>query len=262
VVPLLDRDEAIGYIEIANKAADYDENDQAFLEGIAKSMALVLRAMMQRESHERALSAALSAKEVLLQEAHHRVKNNLQVISSLLNLQAQSLPAAARIALEESQRRIRSMALIHEQLHTNGDVGQLDFGEYARALCTELFGAYGAAPNLVTLRLDLDPVTLDLNEATPCGLILNEIITNSLKHAFPNFRSGTVLVSLHCGAGNVVSLRVADDGIGMPPGFQSQESESLGLRIVNILTHQLDGNLRQEPGAGADFTLTFVRRDG
>ena len=99
-------------------------------------------------------------------------------------------------------------------------------------------------------------------EATPCSLILNEIVTNSLKYAFPDSRGGEILVSLNCGAGNVVSLRVADNGIGMPPDFHWQESKSLGLRIVDILTRQLCGDLRQEPGAGADFTLTFVKRDG
>jgi two-component sensor histidine kinase len=262
VAPLLDRDETIGYIEIGNKEDDYDESDRAFLGGMAKSLGPVLCALARRDAHESELSAALASKEVLLQELHHCVKNNLQIISSLLSLQAESLPAEGRKALDESQRRVRSMALIHEQLYSNTNLGRLDFGEYAQGLCTELFGAFGVASDKVQLRFDLDPVALDMNQATPCGLILNEIVTNSLKYAFPDSRRGEILVALHGGADNVVSLRMADNGIGLPPGFRWQESKSLGLRIVDILARQLGGSLREEPGAGADFTLTFMKRDG
>jgi two-component sensor histidine kinase len=252
---------AIGYIEIANKAADYGESDTEFLEGAARLLASVLVSKARNESHESELSVALAAKAVLLQEVHHRVKNNLQIISSLLSLQADSLPSGAQAALEKSQRRVRSMALIHEQLYTNGDVGRLDFKEYVKSLTAELFGAFAANSGIVRLRLDLDSIVLDMHQSAPCGLILNELVTNSLKYAFPNSRAGEILVSLHRGSGNIVTLQVADNGIGMTPGLDWKESKTLGLRIVNILTRQLGGSLHLEPGEGTDFTVSFARSE-
>ena len=259
VVPLVTRGQAIGMFEVANKAADYEDKDQEFVERIATYLAPVLDARLQRDDHERALSTALKAKVVLLQEVHHRVKNNLQIISSLLNMQAETLGERAQRALEDSQRRVRSMALVHEQLYGSEQPDELDFGEYATSLSTDLFSAYSVNSSVVRLRLDVDSVPLHVDQAIPCGLILNELATNSLKYAFPEGREGEILVALHCQGGRV-TLRVADDGVGLPAGFEWRQSKSLGLRIVDILTLQLHGTLEYKPGAGAEFTLSFPKR--
>lgn len=256
-VPLLDREDVIGLFAFANRAGDYDEKDGEFLERVAQYLAPVLHARLQRDAHERALATALAAKEVLLREVHHRVKNNLQVISSLLNMQAETLPAEAHCRLDDSQRRVRSMALVHEQLYCREQSDQLDFADYATSLTSDLRIAYGIDSSIVSLRLDLEPVLLHVDQAIPCALILNELVTNSLKYAFPERRDGEILVALHR-LDNQVTLRIADNGVGLPPGFDWRQSNSLGLRIVHILTRQLSGTLDSRSGHGADFSLTFA----
>jgi two-component sensor histidine kinase len=212
----------------------------------------------ERMQTERALAAALAAKEVLLQEVHHRVKNNLQIISSLLNMQAELLsdPSLKEVLLE-SRHRVESMAMIHERLYSTDDIDQLDFREYVEALARELFSAYAANSSPVRLRLELEPVSLELSQAIPCGLILNELVSNCLKHAFPNQRPGELLIALHCSDDDRVTLKVADNGIGLPPGLDWHKSKNLGLRIVKILARQLRGNVHQESGTGGDFSLIF-----
>lgn len=258
--PLLNRGELVGLFEVADKPFDYEAEDCEFLERAAAYLAPILHARLQRDAHERAISAALAAKEVLLQEVHHRVKNNLQIISSLLNMHADGLPEPARQVLDESQRRVRSMALVHEQLYSRDRPDELDFAEYAPSLVSEILAAYSVDSGGIGLRFDLEPVTLSLDQAVPCALILNELVTNAVKYAFPDHRTGEILVALHeCGEDRI-RLRVADDGIGLPPGFDRTECQSLGLRIVDILTYQLNGTLDAGSGPGADFQLTFMRQ--
>jgi PAS domain S-box-containing protein len=207
---------------------------------------------------EKALASAVAAKAVLLKEVHHRVKNNLQVVSSLLSMQADLLPGNgfSRV-LNECQRRVEAMAMIHDRLHSTDDADRLDFREYVTSLARDLFYAYGVNANRVGLRLDLDTVDLGLNQAIPCGLILNELLTNAVKYAFPETRSGEIRVTLKGDEDDRVILRVADNGIGLPGGFDLKHSRSLGLRIVDILARQLDGNLQVETEPGATFSLTF-----
>jgi PAS domain S-box-containing protein len=211
---------------------------------------------------ERALSAALSAKEALLRELQHRVKNNLQVISSLLAMQAGSLndPSVAE-ALEESQRRVQCMALIHDRLNRNSSLSRVDFHEYVETLSRDLLYSRSVDPERIRLQFDLEPVALGSGQAVPCGLVLNELVTNALKHAFPDGRRGEILVSLSCDQNDRVRLKVADNGIGLACRPDSRASTSLGLHIVDILAHQLDAELRQEPGPGTAFSLTFHRAD-
>jgi PAS domain S-box-containing protein len=207
---------------------------------------------------QKALSKALRAKETLLREVHHRVKNNLQVISSLVNMQAASLkdPAAVR-AFDDIQKRVRAMALIHERLRGDDDLDRLDFGEYAGMLAHDLFYSYSIDSERIGLKLELESVSLELNQAVPCGLILNELLTNSLKYAFPNGRPGEIRVAVARGPNDVVKLTVSDNGIGLPPGFNWAQSQSLGLQIIDTLAHQLDGTATHEPAAGATFTISF-----
>jgi PAS domain S-box-containing protein len=207
---------------------------------------------------EKALADAVTAKAALLKEVHHRVKNNLQVVSSLLSMQAERLPGDAwNRALSETQRRVEAMAMIHERLQSLDHSDRLDFREYVAALARELFYAYGVDTSRVSLQLDLGALELPLHQAVPCGLVLNELLTNSVKHAFPEGRSGRILVALHCEDGDRVTLLVADDGAGMPDGFDLKESRSLGLKIVDILARQLGGTLHVEKELGTSFALVF-----
>jgi PAS domain S-box-containing protein len=207
---------------------------------------------------QKALADAVTAKAALLKEVHHRVKNNLQVVSSLLNLQAEGLPDEGWIrALSETQRRVEAMAMIHERLQSLDHTDRLDFREYVAALARELFYAYGVDTSRVSLQLDLGALELPLHQAVPCGLVLNELLTNSVKHAFPEGRSGRILVALRCDDGDRVTLLVADDGAGMPEGFDLNKSRSLGLKIVDILARQLGGTLHVEKEMGTSFALAF-----
>ncbi|MGA2594339.1 MAG: histidine kinase dimerization/phosphoacceptor domain -containing protein [Bryobacteraceae bacterium] len=209
---------------------------------------------------EAALSAALTAKDALFQELQHRVKNNLQTVSSLLNMQAESLSdPGSRQALREAQRRVQSMALIHEQMYGDKQLDELEFGEYARRLASDLFDSFGISPEAVRLRFDCDPVSLKMDQMIPCGLILNELITNSLKYAFPAARTGEIVVSIRCPDGAHVTLQVADNGIGPPAGVDSKQSKSMGLRIVEILAKQLGGTLQQESGPGVTSAVAFMK---
>jgi two-component sensor histidine kinase len=206
------------------------------------------------------LSEALAAKDLLLREVHHRVKNNLQTISSLLHMQAALLPdLAARQALRDAQLRVHSMALIHEQMYGDKDMHEVDFGEYAKRLTRDLFESFGAAGGRARLRFALDPVSLAMDQMIPCGLILNELVTNSLKYAFPGERGGEILVSLRSGDGGTVTLTVVDNGVGLPPDIGGKRSQSLGMRIVDILTRQLGGSMVQQSNGGVSSTVTFTR---
>ena len=211
----------------------------------------------ERTRAERALAAAVAAKEVLLKEVHHRVKNNLQIISSLLNMQADLLsePSLREILLE-SRRRVESMAMIHERLYIHEDIDHVDFRQYVEELARELFSAYAVNSSPVCLRLDLEPVSLELSQAIPCGLILNELVSNCLKYAFPDKRKGEILIALR-GDGDDVTFKVADNGVGLPPDLDWRKAQSLGLRIVNILARQLMGTVQVGSGSGGDFSVTF-----
>jgi len=214
----------------------------------------------EQKAAERALSEALAAKDVLLREVHHRVKNNLQTISSLLNMQAELLPDhAARRALRDAQRRVHSMALIHEQMYGDEDMHEVDFGEFAKRLTRDLFDSFGVQAGRVRLRFSLDAVSLAMDQMIPCGLILNELVTNSLKYAFPGERAGEILVSLHCEDGRTVTMAVADNGVGLPQNIGGKRAASLGTRIVEILTRQLGGSLVQQSASGLSSTVTFTR---
>ena len=195
----------------------------------------------------------------MLKEIHHRVKNNLQVISSLVSLQSDSLTDdLMRNELNDVRDRVRSMALIHEQLYQASDLAQLNFADYAISLLHSLWRSHGSLAEKIELNLALIPVTLSIEKAVPCGLILNELASNALKHAFPNSSSGAVTVAMeHDPATNTVCLQVCDNGIGLPAGLDWRQSKSLGLRLVQILAGQLRGTVDTGMGPGAKFRVTF-----
>ncbi len=210
-----------------------------------------------RQSEER-LKASLAEKEVLLQEIHHRVKNNMQVISSLVDLQANEVrEPAMRLIFQDIVYRVRSMAMVHEKLYQSADFARVDFADYADSLLGYLWRAQGTALTGVELKLELEPVWLPVNHAVPCGLILNELFTNALTHAFRGRDNGTVAVSLHVDEKGRVNLSVSDNGIGLPSGFDLSAANSLGLRLVQMLGRQLAASVDVSSEKGTRFTVKF-----
>jgi two-component sensor histidine kinase len=208
------------------------------------------------------LASALAEREILLQEVHHRVKNNLQVISSLINLQIRKLEdAASRGALEECKTRVQAIALIHEKLYQSKDYSRVEFSDYARSLASNVLQTTGVSLARVALDLAIDNVALPVDKAIPCGLVLNELVTNSLKHAFPDGRSGHVRVEFARLEDGRCRLAVADDGVGLPVGFDIATSDSLGLQLVSTLSNQLDAELEVTGGEGISVQLTFPAGD-
>jgi len=194
----------------------------------------------------------------LLREIHHRVKNNLQILSSLVSLQIGKLTdPTTRRELESLRGRVRSIAMVHEKLYETLGLARLDFAQYARGLLTDLWSAHGADAAGVRLELDLETVPLPIDAALPCGLVLNELVANALKHAFRGRSDGVVSVSLCLAADGRACLRVRDNGIGLPPGLVWHEVRSLGLQLVRILAEQLGGTLEVHLGTGTEFELAF-----
>jgi PAS domain S-box-containing protein len=208
------------------------------------------------------LASALREKTVLLDEVHHRVKNNLQVITSLLSLQARGAPPEARVALADCRNRVHAMALTHQLLHENSDVTRLHVGEYLRRLARLLADSHRQSASLVSLRVEGadTPLYLDLPRAIPCGLLVNELVTNAYKHAFPDGRRGTITVGLALD-GDTARLRVSDDGVGLPPDFDPAAARSLGFQLVPLLVDQLRARLQPLPpppgSTGARFEVSF-----
>jgi PAS domain S-box-containing protein len=212
-----------------------------------------------RQETVRALESAVKEKTVLLQEVHHRVKNNLAVISSLLSLKADATGSSeAKLALDESQQRVRSMALIHEHLYGSSHLDRINFSEYAQELTRGLYSALAGEPGRISIEMDVDPIELGIERAVPCALIMNELLSNAFKYAFPNLRNGKIRVSFHESGAGLLELAIEDDGIGLPAGrLAERNTQSLGLRIVGILTKQLDGSLEQQPCGGTRIVLRF-----
>jgi two-component sensor histidine kinase len=214
---------------------------------------------MERERAKAAIKAALQEKEVLLREVHHRVKNNLQIVASLLSLQASYIQDPhIRGMFVESYSRVQSMALIHDTLYQSENMGQIDFGEYVRSLAHQVFQSYSIHAERIALRIQTETILLDINKAIPCGLILNELISNALKHGFPGGQSGALTIDLRATAGGRVSLTVGDNGVGIPAEMDFRNTESLGLQLVCTLADQLDGTLVLDRERSTTFTLTFA----
>ena len=206
------------------------------------------------------LEGLLQEKEILLAEVHHRVKNNMQVIISLLGLQANEIEdEVLRGVYEESRNRIKSMTLVHEQLYRSNEYARIEFGPYIDQLATTLFNAYQVKPDQIRLSITAEDIYIDLERAIPCGLLLNELITNSLKYAFPDNRKGHIWIELKP-EGNHMRLIFGDDGIGLPDDLNFEETQSLGLQLVRLLTvHDLHGDIELRYGyeKGARFLIKF-----
>ena len=203
------------------------------------------------------LKAGLREREILLQEVHHRVKNNLQVISSLINMQRRAVEhEPARTALLECQSRVQAIGLIHEQLYRFGDYARVPFAAYVQALVAGLDEAFGS-PGRVRVDLQVSDVALPVGKAIPCGLIVNELVTNAFKHGFPGGRAGTIGVRLAHAASGDLELTVADDGVGMARRSATTPPQSLGLTLVETLIAQLGGRLTRIAAPGTSTTVAF-----
>jgi len=223
-------------------------------------LSLTLQDVTSRAFTEERLRAALREKEVLLDEVHHRVKNNLQLITSLLGLQARSIQdPATRIKFDESRYRIQAMATLHEILDESSSLAEIDFADYIQKLVAHLVRSYGAIGR-IRARLQLDPLSCHRDVALPCGLIVNEVLSNAFKYAFPGGRAGEVQIELRREPGEKIHLRIADTGIGLPRGCDWETSPTLGLRLVRTLARQIEANMQVTGGGGTAFSIIF--RDG
>ncbi|WP_292935950.1 histidine kinase dimerization/phosphoacceptor domain -containing protein [Noviherbaspirillum sp.] len=218
----------------------------------------MVRDVTELRRNEDRINAALHEKETLLKELYHRVKNNLQVIASMINLQERAMPGdATRVALKEAADRVRAMALVHEKLYQSGNLSSIALDGYIVDLCRQLGDAAGAGERGIVLAAEAEPIQVGLDIAVPLGLVLNELISNSLKHAFPGGRRGRVFVQLEREDAMSMRLTVADDGVGLPPGMTPATTPTLGLRLVTALATQLDGNFTLETKQGVTASLVF-----
>lgn len=216
----------------------------------------------ERQRVENQIRVSLKEKEVLLSEIHHRVKNNLQIISSLLYLQAMKTKDSTSLdVLRDSQNRVRSMALVHEKLYQSKDLANIGFAEYVQSLVNHLFQSYDIERTSVRLNLQIEDVFLGVNTAIPCGLIINELVSNCLKYAFVDRDEGNITINLRSNGDQEYELDISDDGVGVPKGMNIGDSASLGLQLVNTLVTQLDGSLRMTADSGTSFHIDFKSAD-
>lgn len=220
----------------------------------------IVRDITDQKRNEERLKKLIQEKELLLKEVYHRVKNHFQVMNSLLGLQANRIAdPSARAALVESKTRIQSMALIHERLYQSAGLEKIDFSEYIESLVADLFRTYRIDPSKIRFRTDIDNIAIDFKQAIPCGLIVNELLSNSFKYAFPSGTNGKseITIALKKRDAENLELRIDDNGIGLPEGFDVETSDTLGLRLVMTLAEQLDGVVQLEGSTGTHFKITF-----
>ena len=217
----------------------------------------IIRDLTERQKADEQLKKSLQEKEVLIREVHHRVKNNMQIISSLLNLQTRYVDDEETVyLLKESQNRVKSMAMIHEKLYQSSDLNHINIFDYINSLVKDLFYSYAIPKDLIKPVIEVEEINLNIETAVPCGLIISELISNSLKYAFPKGRMGEIHVSLKL-MGEKFCLTISDDGIGLPEDFDFDKTDSLGLKLVSSLTEQLDGELELDRNNGTKFNITF-----
>jgi two-component sensor histidine kinase/HAMP domain-containing protein len=243
----------IGFDFLVENRRIYEE-DIRFLRMIGE----IICNSLERQHTSEKINASLKEKEVLLKEIHHRVKNNLQVISSLMYLQSKNVRDTALAGIfKDCESRIRSMALVHERLYQSKSMAEIDFGEYVRSLAGYLLQSYGGRYGMIRLETHVYDIYLDVNTAIPCGLIISELVSNALKHAYPGGKQGEIVISFTRDEAGTYTQTVRDNGVGLPENLDFQNTNTLGLRLVNILAKQLNGSLTYSGKGGACFVLIF-----
>lgn len=275
IVPMLARRRTLGAIAFfrAGSGRRYSTEDLALGEEIGHRVALALDSarlfseaqaeINVRRQVEEQLKASLHEKEVLLKEVHHRVKNNLQAISNLLYLQSAYIRDREVVEMfRETQDRVKSIALVHEKLYRSEDLGQIDFAEYIRNLAKHLITSYRTEPAGIRLDVDAEDVVLNIDTAIPVGIVINELVSNALKHAFPGNRPGEIRIALKPGNDSTLTLVVSDNGVGFPEGLGLVSTDSLGLQLVNQLVGHLKGTIELEQPGGTTFRITLTPLEG
>jgi len=216
-----------------------------------------LQAQEELQKSRENLKDQVREKEMLLQEIHHRVKNNMQIICSLLNLQSRRIKSEYLSAsFQDCQNRIRSMAFIHEMLYRSRDLAKIEFAEYVQTLSNYLSRIYHTENNGIAIQVNINGIYLGIEQAIPCGLIVNELVSNALKHAFPDGRKGEIGIRFTTSGGKSM-LAVHDNGIGLPQGIDFRESDSLGMELISVLVQQLEGSIELNVGEGTKFSIVF-----
>jgi PAS domain S-box-containing protein len=260
-LPFYKGSQLIGMVGIANRPNGYSEEIIEYLQPFLVTCSNLIegyRLERQRNIAESARTMAERKKEILLKEVHHRVKNNLMIIGSLLNWQGESVQDPKLLSiLEDSKKRINSIALIHEKLYRSPDLAKIDFGEYLHSLVQQVFSTFSLSHERVRLHCEVASIFLNIETATPCGLIINELVSNALEHAFPEHSSGELFVSLSHDERDQIILMVADNGVGFPEGVDFRQTESLGWQLVCLLTEQLEGDVQLFRDSGTRVVISF-----
>lgn len=265
-VPVIHQKEVIGNLMVANKDTDYDRNDSKLLQTMADHIAPILHSKLANERYikdirsvQDQLTSSLKEKDMLLREIHHRIKNNMQVISSLLRLQSMNIKDRKYADMfKESLNRIKSMALIHEKLYQSHNFISINLNEYLNSLISNILQSYMVETKRIKIKKEIKNFQIDLEKAVPCGLIVNELFSNALKHAFPDEREGQIEMVFSSNDENEIEILISDDGIGLPDDLDITHTESLGMNIVKLLViDQLNGKIDIDRKAGTKFHIRF-----
>jgi len=265
-VPIVDKEEVIGLLAVANRDTDYSEADRDLMESITGRIGPILHARMARDIEERerlsaeeALQRALGEKDALLREVHHRVKNNMAVILSMISLQSEDYVHQETVdGMNKIRGRIRAMALAHDQLYQSEDFRRVDLGDYVQRLSDALFQTYSGRVGKVDLQTRIADAAVTIDVAIPCGLILNELISNSIEHAFPDDGRGEIAVALDLCEDGRFELAVIDNGVGSQGDIATDRRGGFGLQLVDLLAKQLGGELEMSWDHGADVRVRFT----
>jgi PAS domain S-box-containing protein len=256
VIPILHRGEIVACMNIAShEVMEIPDISKNYLETIASQIG----SMIVRLRAEKTIKDALKEKELLLKEIHHRVKNNLQIMSSLLNLQERRIEDDELLKIyRDSHNQIRSIALVHERLYKSEDLAKIDFAEYIKSMTKELCKSYMCDQKGLEIQIEAEHIRIGIDKAIPCGLIVNELISNAIKHAFPEGlkRKGKIAISLK-EKDNTVEMTVKDNGVGIPENIDVNKANSMGLLLLRLLTNQLKGKFELTRKKGTAFTITF-----
>jgi two-component sensor histidine kinase len=260
-VPVFSGDKIVAVGAVANKETAYTLHDIEQMSSFLTSAQLI----MERKKMDARLRSSLEEKQLLLQEIHHRVKNNFQIVTSLLRLQGQSIQDERMSGLfKDSENRIRSMSLVHEMLYRTEDLARIDFGNYIRMITNNLHRTFSISPDRIALKSDIDRVSFSVDTAIPLGLAINEIVSNAMKHAFPGDRKGEIrIVMRENGKGQLHEIMISDNGVGIPPEIDFKQSVSLGLRLVsNMVEKQLGGRIELKRNGGTEFRIRIKAQSG